>query len=104
MIQEEKKYKIIKKESLEERIKQENAKEIFDCIQIGVLTTSLILAGNVISQISDPSVLYGGGLLMMFPGIFDAIKVKDLVNSITNKTYLQNQINANLENEGDLSR
>jgi hypothetical protein len=27
-----------------------------------------------------------------------------LVNSITNKTYLQNQINANLENEGGLSR
>ena len=104
MIQEEKKYKIIKKESLEERIKQENAKEIFDCIQIGVLTTSLILAGNVISQISDPSFLYGGGLLMMFPSIFAAIKVKDLVNSITNKTYLQNQINASLENEGDLSR
>jgi len=105
MTEDQKRFKILKKESYEKRIQGYNKLEIADAVAIGIFTSFLLATANHYGNYEWSGNL--ATLLMMFgEGIFDGLYIRKLINDIVAKTNLKSKVEDltdELEQSGEMA-
>lgn len=106
MTEEQKRFKILKKESYEKRIQGYNKLEIADAVAVGIFTSFLLAAANHYGNYYEWSGNFATLLMMFGEGIIDGLYIKKLINDIVAKTNLKSKLEDltdELEQSGEMA-